>query len=148
MKNIYLPFCIWGVSWTKEPLSLGGFSPSPWYARIWCRLENISAALLCWLHFGIKSTSANTNIINDNTPAIDIQTTFFVVWDFFDPPEFEASDADGPSACFVGVFPGVPEEGATKNGGDNDGGEDRVDGEVEGGNVATVELNGFPSFLQ
>lgn len=120
-------------------------------------METLSAALLCRLHLGIKSTRANTNIINDVTPAIDIQTTFLVVREFFDPPEFEASDADGPSACFVGVLPegvleegipdeGIPEEGVPK--GASEIGGDRVDGDVEGGNGSTVELKGFPSFLQ
>ena len=143
-KETCLPFCIWLVGWTKDPLSLGGFSLSP-YAPIWCLFEALSARLLCLIHLGIKSTSANTKIINDKTPTIDIQTTLLVVKNFFFRPEFDASDEDGPSACFAGVLPedGVPVPGPGSSDGDGGG----INGDVGGGSGAMVELNGFPSFL-
>lgn len=66
-----------------------------------------------------------------------------MVKNFFFCPEFDASDSDGPSACFAGV---LPEEGVLGPGSsDGDGG--GVNGEIGGGNGAMVELNGFPSFL-
>lgn len=136
-----MPFCIWFIGWTKDPSSVGGFSMSPLYAPIWCRLDIVSAPPLCLVNLGIQTRRAKTKIINDNTPAIDIQTTFFLTEDFFVPPEFDADGEDGPSACFAGVF---PEGGATEIGGDGNG----IDGDVGGSNGATVELNGFPSFLR
>lgn len=135
-----------------DPLSILGFSLSPLYAPIWCLLDTLSAPPLCLQHLGIKSTSAKIKIINSSTPAIDIQTTLLVVKKFFVRPEFDASDADGPSACFAGVLPedgtpgstGVlPEDGTPESGGDGGG----VNGDVGGGSGALVELNGFPSFL-
>lgn len=124
-------------------MSLGELSLSPWYAPIRCGLETLSAVLRRWLHFEMQKQSANNKITNDITPTIDIQTTFLTV--FFDPPEFEDSDAEGPSACFAGVFPDVG--GAPEIGGDGVGGDGRVDGDG-GGDGAVVELKGFPSFLQ
>lgn len=81
-------------------------------------------------------------IINENTPAIDIQTTLLVVLLF--PPEVEPSVADGPSACFPGFCSGdVPEDGAPGSGGAGAG----LKGDGGEGNGETVVLNGFPSFL-
>ena len=85
-------------------------------------------------------------MINDITPAIDIQTTFLTV--FFDPPELDGSDVDGPSACFAGVFPEGVSEGVPGLGGDSVGADGRIDGDIGAGNGAMVELKGFPSFLQ
>lgn len=87
--------------------------------------------------------------MNENTPAIDINTTFLTV--FFDPPELleEASDVDGPSAGFTGVLPPgvvVPE---AEGGGGGAGGDAKVGGDNgEAIGALTVELNGFPSFLK
>lgn len=41
-------------------------------------------------------------IMNKITPAIDIQTTLFLVQNFF-VPSFDSSEEDGPSACLPGV---------------------------------------------
>lgn len=92
------------------------------------------------VNLGIQSRKANTKIINEETPVIDIQTTFFLAEDLFDPPEFDAGGVDGPSTCFAGVFPEVD---GPEIGGDDSG----VGGDLGGSDGETVELNGFPSFL-
>ena len=109
-------------------------------------METLSAALLCWPHLAIKRRIPNDRIIKENTAAIDIPTTLLVVKTFFDPLEFDASGADGPSACFAGVF---PEDGTTPEVGDpeNDGAGGGVNRDV-GAGMGAVELKGFPSFLQ
>lgn len=110
-------------------------------------MEILSGSRLPLRHLGIKSKSANAKIINDNAEAIDIPTTLPVVKYFLALVEFDASDADGPSAFFPWVCPEEdcePEDGgAPATGGAGAG----VVGDVGEGNGATVVLNGFPSVL-
>lgn len=109
-------------------------------------MEILSASRLPLRHLGMKSKSANANITNINAEAIDIPTILPVVKYFLALVEFDASDADGPSAFFPWVCPedcdpeddGVPATGGV--------GPDVV-GDVGEGNGATVVLNGFPSIL-
>lgn len=105
-------------------------------------MKILLASSLLLLHLGIKSTNPNAKITNNNTPAIDIQTTFLVDTDFL-PPEPGSSDEDGPSTCLPGVFPDEGEVGAPESTGAGGG----VSGDVGAGNGTDVSLNGFPSFL-
>jgi hypothetical protein len=104
-------------------------------------LKILLSSHLLLLHLGIKSTSANASITNNNTPAMDIQTTLL-----FFPPELDFSDEDGPSACFPGVLREDGDGGAPESGGVGVGG--GGDGDVGAGNGAEEVLNGLPSFLQ
>ena len=110
----------------------------PTYGATSCRLEILSASRIPLQHLGIKSKSANTKTINDNTPAIDIHTTLLVL--FLVLLEFVSSGLDGPSAFFPGDCPDGGAPASYGAGG-------WVGGDVGEGSGELVVLNGFPSFL-
>lgn len=108
-----------------------------------CRFEVLSTT--CFRppqHLGIQRMRPNTKITNKKIPAIVIPTILLVVKNFLDFPDFASFCEDGPSACLPEV---CSEDGAPESGGVGLVGD--VDGEAGEGNGATLELNGFPSFL-
>lgn len=150
-----LPFSSTWLGKSNELLSLG-FSLVPVYGAISCRFGVLYLSLFSLRHLGINSRIANSNIRNDRTAATDIPTILFVLMGFpgdgvFDP----SADADGPSACLLGLLPGF---GGGGGGGELPGfppGKNGVvgvgggvpDDDVGGDNGAALELIGLPSLL-
>lgn len=110
-------------------------------------MEILSASSLRLPRLGIQNKIASIKTTNNSTPPIDIPTTLLVVKNFFDFPELVVSCADGPSACFPGVFGGVFPVGGPQKGSVGGAGPGGVNGDVGGETGAIEELNRFPSFL-